>query len=140
MAEWAQQRKLMNEALKKVAVPVLRTQGFKGIYPHFRKIFSDHIRVLGFQFSQWEPSFYVELGVCGLGGTTFGTAHYDPENIKYYQSHARRRVGNVPFDFQVADAAEVAQHVAIVLQNIEDEWHSSIEQWRNGTLKSNESL
>lgn len=140
MAEWKKQRQFMNEALKKIAVPILREQGFKGTLPHFRKVCGDHIRVIGFQFSQWVPSFYIELGVCGPGGTTFGTTHYPPENIKYYQAHARRRVGNVPFDFHDADAAEVAQNVANLLQNLEEEWNNSIEQWRNKSLRSNDRL
>ncbi len=129
-----------HEALKKITVPVLRAQGFKGTLPHFRRVFDDHIRVIGFQFSQWAPSFYVELGVCGLGGTTFGSAHYPADNIKFYQSHGRRRIGKLPFDFGAADIAEVAHDVAIVLQNIEDEWNRSIEQWRSETLRSNESV
>ncbi|XZE35648.1 DUF4304 domain-containing protein [Pirellulaceae bacterium SH501] len=140
MAEWAEQRRLMNEALKKIAVPVLRAQGFKGTLPHFRQVFDDHIRVIGFQFSQWGPSFYVELGVCGPDGTTFGEVHYHADRIKYYQSHARRRVGKLPFHYGAADTAEVARDVAIVLQHIEDDWNSSLEQWRSGPLRSNGSV
>lgn len=130
----------MNETLKKVAVPVLRMQGFKGSHPHFRRIVGDHIRVIGFQFSQWGPCFYVELGVCGLEGTTFGTVHYPPENIKFYQTHFRRRVGRLPYDFTESDASEIAGDVAFLLQNIESEWGQSMEQWRNGPLKPHESV
>ena len=39
----------------------------------------------------------MELGVCGPDGTTFGEAHHHADRIRYYQSHARRGVGKLPF-------------------------------------------
>ena len=130
MADWAEKRKLMNGALKKIAIPVLRSQGFKGSLPHFRSVMDDHIRVIGIQFSQWGPQFYIELGVCGLEGTTFGANHYPPEKIKYYQAHARRRIGASPFDFEDTDTELIAGAVSILLKDCEKEWNRSISEYR----------
>ncbi|XZE35646.1 DUF4304 domain-containing protein [Pirellulaceae bacterium SH501] len=131
MADWAEKRKLMNASLKGIVVPELRSRGFKGSYPHFRRIVDDHVRVIGFQFSQWGPQFYIELGVCGLDGTTIGTNHYPPEKIKHYQVYARRRIGALPFDCEDANTDAIAGFVLAVLKDCENDWNWSVSEYRN---------
>lgn len=43
----------MIAALKAVFVPVLRERGFKGSFPHFRRIRPDRIDLLTVQFDKW---------------------------------------------------------------------------------------
>lgn len=131
MTDWAKKRSSMDAALKRLAVPLLRSQGFKGSFPHFRMAVEDHIRVIGFQFSQWGPQFYIELGVCGLDGATFGTVHYDAEKIKYYQTHFRQRIGDNPFDYGNADPNVIADDACTAIKNSSEAWEISVTKWRN---------
>lgn len=51
----------MIEALKQTVVPHLRERGFKGSFPHFRKIKDHTIDLITFQFNRYGGSFVVEL-------------------------------------------------------------------------------
>nr|WP_268888411.1 DUF4304 domain-containing protein [Heyndrickxia shackletonii] len=42
----------MISALKKIVVPELRERGFKGSFPHFRRIFENKIDLITFQFDK----------------------------------------------------------------------------------------
>ena len=46
------EREMMNNALKKVAIPFLREQGFKGSLPHFRRKNETNIDLITFQFNK----------------------------------------------------------------------------------------
>lgn len=59
-------RKKMNEALKEIVVPILREKGFKGSFPHFRRVSGKYLDLLTFQFSQWGGQFVVEIGKCSI--------------------------------------------------------------------------
>jgi hypothetical protein len=120
--DWKNKRKSMDQSLKLKIVPILRNLGFKGSYPHFRRRDALKIDVLGFQFSQWGPQFYIEIAVCPLSGTTFGTAHYPPDTIKHYQCEKRMRIGDLPFDFENADCELVATRTLSFLDNAEKWW------------------
>lgn len=51
-------------AIKSVIVPELRTAGFKGSYPHFRRPNEDSgFDLLSFQFDKWGGCFLIELSV-----------------------------------------------------------------------------
>ncbi len=54
-------RRLMTEELKKTAIPVLKQKGFKGSFPHFRRISDDKIDLLMFQFDKYGGGFIVEI-------------------------------------------------------------------------------
>jgi Domain of unknown function (DUF4304) len=58
------EREMMNNALKKVAIPFLREQGFKGSLPHFRRKSETNIDLITFQFNRW-----------GGSGISFITSH-----------------------------------------------------------------
>ena len=54
-------RQLMNAAIKELVIPELRERGFKGAFPHFRRIASDFIHLLTFQFDRYGGGFVIEI-------------------------------------------------------------------------------
>ncbi len=52
--------------LKTSVIAQLRKSGFKGSFPHFRRITEDRIDLLSFQFSQWGGQFCINVGVAPL--------------------------------------------------------------------------
>lgn len=52
----------MQRALQTRAVPQLRERGFRGSFPHFRRVGSVQTDLLTFQFNKWGHSFIIELG------------------------------------------------------------------------------
>ncbi|MFJ7406288.1 MULTISPECIES: DUF4304 domain-containing protein [unclassified Lysinibacillus] len=73
-------RILMIKALKKLVVPYLREHGFKGSFPHFRRLNEGNIDLVTFQFNRYGGSFVVELAVCGKNGTTMSWGEKVPPN------------------------------------------------------------
>nr|WP_214696650.1 DUF4304 domain-containing protein [Exiguobacterium sp. s160] len=57
----SQQRKDMIAFLKREVVPYLRSHQFQGSFPHFRRIQSDRIDLVTFQFNRHGGSFIVVL-------------------------------------------------------------------------------
>jgi hypothetical protein len=66
----AADRKRMIATLKEHVVPVLRSRGFKGSFPHFRRITDTRIHLLTFQFDKWGGGFVVEVASCSPEGVT----------------------------------------------------------------------
>ena len=60
----------MIATLKEHVVPVLKARGFKGSFPHFRRITDTGIHLLTFQFDKWSGGFVVEIAACPPGGVT----------------------------------------------------------------------
>lgn len=54
-------RQQIDDVLKSTCVPLLRERGFKGSYPHFRRIHGEHADLLMFQFRRDGSSFVVEI-------------------------------------------------------------------------------
>ena len=65
----AADRQKMIDVLKLLVVPSLRDRGFKGSFPHFRRIEQNKTDVLTFQFDKWGGGFIIEIG----SGTPEGT-------------------------------------------------------------------
>ena len=57
-------RKKMELYLANIVIPVIRNKGFKGSFPHFRRLKSDRINLITFQFAQSGGSFVIELVNC----------------------------------------------------------------------------
>jgi hypothetical protein len=55
-------RSAMEAALKEVCVPVLRSLGFRGSFPHFYREEGDFVSLLNFQYFLSGGSFCVNLG------------------------------------------------------------------------------
>ncbi|MDM0071853.1 DUF4304 domain-containing protein [Variovorax sp. J31P207] len=115
-------RKEMDAALKAVLVPRLRELGFKGSYPHFVRDSVDHVHVVGLQFSQWGGQFYIEVGLGSKSGFALADGTHVPgHRLKYYHVPRRRRFGDVPFDYETHDVADVAARAAATVSAI-SEW------------------
>jgi hypothetical protein len=55
----------MEAELKSAVVPKLRSHGFKGSYPHFRRFADERIDLLTFQHDKWGGGFVIEIA-CAL--------------------------------------------------------------------------
>ena len=55
--------------LGKVVVPVLRSKGFRGAFPHFRRAGSHGVDLLTFQFDKHGGGFVVEIAQCPSEGS-----------------------------------------------------------------------
>jgi hypothetical protein len=57
----------MQRALQARVVPHLRERGFRGSFPHFRRVGTVQTDLLTFQFNKWGRSFIIELGRAAAG-------------------------------------------------------------------------
>ena len=64
------EREKIDAALKEHVVPVLRSMGFKGSFPHFRRNTGQQIDLLTFQFDKHGGGFVVEVAVSPTEGVT----------------------------------------------------------------------
>lgn len=88
-----QMRRSMDAALKKLVVPNLRNRGFSGAHPHFRRILSDRVDLLSFQFHKAGGSFVAEIGSCPPTGVLLsGTMLIPPEKVDVSYTHAGKRL------------------------------------------------
>lgn len=73
------------KTIKSKIVPELRNSGFKGTYPHFKRIDDESGKVdfLSFQFNKWGGSFIIELAVAypckGKTGNYYSLERQTPE-------------------------------------------------------------
>jgi len=108
------ERKMMDNALKKVVIPVLRKLEFKGSLPHFRRMNEKNIDLITFQFNRWSGSFIVELVTCPTEGVTMHWGKQIPSNkVTAYHINKRFRLGaesedeeGIWFDFENAKTEE----------------------------------
>jgi hypothetical protein len=61
-------RRAMDVALKAFVVPALRSRGFKGSLPHFRRSSTEGIDLITVQFDKWGGGFVIELARCSAAG------------------------------------------------------------------------
>ena len=64
----SQSRLEMDRALKYIVVVNLRTRGFKGSFPRFRRFCEDAIDLITFQFDRSGGGFVIEIARCPLDG------------------------------------------------------------------------
>jgi hypothetical protein len=90
-------RQAMDAALKRVVVPHLRNEGFKGTLPHFRRLHEKQIDLLTFQFNKYGGSFVVEIAKCPPDGvTTSWGKHIPPAKVNAHSVNTRLRLGSTP--------------------------------------------
>jgi len=88
------EREKMIETLKEHVVPVLKARGFKGSFPHFRRITDTGIHLLTFQFDKWGGSFVVEIGACSPHGVTMHWGEQiPPTKVTAHHVSRRQRLG-----------------------------------------------
>ncbi|MFJ5771643.1 DUF4304 domain-containing protein [Psychrobacillus sp. NPDC093180] len=131
-------RKMMDNALKKILVPVLRKLEFKGSFPHFRRLNENNIDLITFQFNRWGGSFIVELATCSTDGVTMYFGEQVPPNkVTAHCINKRFRLGaqseevdGIWFDFENAKTEEDFEKVAfrvLALLNVTDRlWISNL--------------
>lgn len=117
-------------ALKEVVIPKLKSMGFSGSFPHFRRPREGKIDLITFQFSRWGGSFVVEVASCAAGGVTMTWGdHVPPKKVTAHHISYRLRLGSKPprkadhrFDFESATygdriylmaAEEVVEHLPL---------------------------
>jgi uncharacterized protein DUF4304 len=141
-------RKRMEIALRQIVVPDLRRRGFKGRFPHFRRLLPDRIDYLMFQFYSSGGSFVIEIGRTGPKGFKDGTwqglapekitvAHIGPKSRTRIKAGRGRQVDDSWFEFgprsyEEQDAAKehdyyktIAERIPILLDNQAETWWTS---------------
>ncbi|MCM3126056.1 MULTISPECIES: DUF4304 domain-containing protein [unclassified Mesobacillus] len=134
----SEQRKNMDLTIKDIVTPVLKEQGFKGSFPHFRRKNEDNIDLITFQFNRWGGSFVVELAICPLEGITMDWGEgIKPNKVTAHHVNQRFRLGamseeedGIWFNFEEAktkqDFEEVATNVLNLLNTSDPKWISNL--------------
>ncbi|WP_342541960.1 DUF4304 domain-containing protein [Paenisporosarcina sp. FSL H8-0542] len=132
------QRKMMDNALKKIVIPALRKQEFKGSFPHFRRTNEKIIDLITIQFNRLGGSFGVELETCPIEGVTMSWGEKIPPNkATTHHLNNRFRLGaksvdeeGIWFDFENAktedDFEEIASSVVGLLNTSDRFWISML--------------
>lgn len=86
-------RKEMIEKILEMVVPVLRQKGFKGSFPHFRRLAADRINLLTFQFDRSGGGFVIEIANCQPDGfTTSWGKRIEPNKLTAHDLFKRKRI------------------------------------------------
>ncbi len=89
----AKRRKLMEQALAEIVVPVLRQKGFVGSLPYFRRVRGKELDLLAFQFDKYGGGFVIEIAKTRNEPfrTSWGSLII-PKKIKTWDVPNRRRI------------------------------------------------
>ncbi|MBA2936891.1 DUF4304 domain-containing protein [Paenibacillus sp. CGMCC 1.16610] len=86
------ERDIMIDALKTIVIPELREKGFKGSFPHFRRITDKKIDILTFQFDKYGGGFRLEIAVCSPEGLTHDWGEkVTPNKVTAYHLNIQNR-------------------------------------------------
>jgi hypothetical protein len=130
----SQSRDAMIAGLKRVAVPVLRSLGFKGSFPHFRRATDTQIDLLTFQFSMGGGQFVVEVGTFPPEGYKLYGELIPAADVKMRHLLRRLRLGAKDessdhwFNYDSGDYPRVAQSVLRYIRGQAVDWWSHAEQ------------
>jgi len=83
----------MVKCLSEIVVPALRSLGFKGSFPHFRRQQDDRINLLTFQFDRSGGGFFIEIANCQANGiiTSWGL-EIKPNKVTAHDVNKRKRI------------------------------------------------
>lgn len=125
----------MKAALQATVVPVLRSKGFRGSFPHFRRPLPDRIDLLTFQFDKRGNGFVIEISRCATSGvTTHWGKVISPEKVSAWDMHPDKRfriqLSEAPgtdgwFRFEKGKYEETARSVIPQLDRAEAWWTSA---------------
>lgn len=88
----ADDRQAMIATLKQLVIPHLRALGFKGSFPHFRRLLEDRTDLLMFQFDRYGGGFVVEIAKCPPGDFVTSWGERIPaKKLEVYYLHPDRR-------------------------------------------------
>lgn len=125
----------MDNAIKEITIPFLREQGFKGSFPHFRRIKEDRINLLTFQFSLSSAKFVVEISNCSINGilTSWGK-EIKPANCTAHDMDRRHRIGsiknNTDYWFDFSKESIFLNTYKKRAKEIIKLWHEAEKWWR----------
>jgi hypothetical protein len=124
--------KAMVTELGKVVVPVLRSKGFRGTFPHFRRVGSHGVDLFTFQFDKHSGGFVVEIAQCPSEGiTTHWGKHIPANKARAWDVHPHNRLRIQPrtgsgtdfwFRFDDEQFSNAAQQVIDELPRVEIWW------------------
>lgn len=126
-------RENMIAVLKKTVIPELRQRGFKGSFPHFRRIKEKKIDLMSFQFDRYGGGFTVEVGVCSPEGYT----HYwgekvPPNKVTVHDLNKRLRLKeNDGQWFRYDVESESGDIYEIVANEVLQHLHEAEEYWED---------
>ena len=133
-----QDREAMVSALKKHVLPALRSVGFKGSFPHLRRMKADGVDLISFQFDKWEGGFVIEIARGSLDGLkTHWGLHVSAGKLRAWDLHPdrRRRIQaregsgtDAWFRFDEEPVARIAQQVLDSLPEAESWWQAKAQQ------------
>ncbi len=89
-------RAALESALRESVIPDLRERGFRGSFPHFRRLLPTRIDLLTFQFYSSGGSFVVEIAQCGADGAKLSWKTVAPEKSTAIDVLPRLRLGSDP--------------------------------------------
>ena len=122
----------MKQALKEIFVPALRSAGFKGSLPHFRRVQEDQIDLITVQFDKWGGGFVLEISKCSPESFTTSWGKYiAPNKVTAHDLHPDQRFRLQPsqlpgtegwFRFENASVTELAQLAAAYIKSAEEWW------------------
>jgi hypothetical protein len=96
----SQEHERMVRALKEIVVTRLRDRGFKGSFPHFRRLSQGRIDLLSFQFDMQGGGFVIEISKCPPNGiTTYFGESIPPNKVTVLHIHPGERVRLQPGNF-----------------------------------------
>ena len=86
-------RKEMVQNLSDIVIPVLRQISFKGSFPHFRRLTTDRINLLTFQFDRHGGGFVIEIANCNSTGYKSALNRPIPTNkLTAHDFYTRKRI------------------------------------------------
>jgi hypothetical protein len=126
----------MDRALRDSVVPVLRRAGFKGTFPHYRRIIPKAVDLLTFQFDRNGGGFVIEIGRSDSNGYTNAWGkHIAPTKVSAWDLHPyqRYRIQPVPgggteswFRFDHGQTQAVVLRVLEALEDAEAWWQEAV--------------
>ncbi len=129
-AHMSQSRDQMIAELKRVVVPELRAIGFKGSFPHFRRVTDARVDLLTFQFSTGGGQFVVEIGKFPAQGYVHYGKLIPAAEVKMGHLLWRLRLGARDegsdhwFNYQSGDYARLAESVVPYIRGQASDWWS----------------
>lgn len=116
-------RSEMEKTLKASTLPRLREAGFKGTFPHLRRLTNEGADLASFQFDRHGGSFVIEIARCPTEGIASPVrGQISPADARAQDRHPsnRRRIAEGAgqwFDFAAVQPGEIANTVAEILLN-----------------------
>jgi hypothetical protein len=122
--------------LRNVIVPELRSRGFKGSYPHFRRIGEKGIDLWTFQFDRNGGGLVIEIAQSPLSGvTTHWGEEIPPNKVTAWDIHPDSRQRLKPkdgsgtdswFRFEDGNFERVSKQVLSKLPAAEEWWRTHV--------------